>query len=272
MEDMLLYFMIVLVYVARPVMSECAENGTSCNKFECEYNVIRKLIKLEEKVSQQDEKIVEQNKKHVEQAHMIETLSRELEGSRRALEYHISDGSAYIRWGRKTCPSGATLVYEGYTAGTHYTYSGGAAQPLCLTTKPIWGLHTSKQELGAYVYGAEYQTSSYSAWNYLHNHDVPCVVCRVPNKDVLMVPGSSSCPNAYNLQYSGYLMAGYYSHAASSHYLCVDGNPETVDRGYQDNDGYLLYFVQAICGSLACGPYVLNREITCAVCSFSLEA
>ncbi|XP_045163699.2 uncharacterized protein LOC123528018 [Mercenaria mercenaria] len=264
MEDILFYFMTVLVYVARPVVSESAINGTSCNKFECEYNIILKLIKLEEKVSQQDEKNAEQEK-------MIETISRELEDSRKALENHISDGSTYVRWGRKTCPSGATVVYEGYTAGSSYEHSGGAAQALCLTTKPAWRRYTSKEEAGAYIYGAEYQTSSYNVWSYLNDNDVPCVVCRVPNNDVLMVPGSSNCPNDYNLQYSGYLMAGHYGHTAPSDYLCVDDNPEIIERGYQNNNGYLLYFVQAKCGSLPCGPYVNNREITCAVCSFSLK-
>jgi hypothetical protein len=85
-----------------------------------------------------------------------------------------------------------------------------------------------------------------------------------------MVPGTSVCPDSYTLQYNGYLMAGRYAHPAATDYICVDGNPETIDRSYANTNGFLLYFVQAQCGSLSCGPYVQNREITCAVCTFSL--
>ena len=181
-----------------------------------------------------------------------------------------SFGSTYVRWGRKTCPRGSTEVYKGYAAGSYYSHKGGAANPVCLTDKPTWGKFTEKrEEYGAFIYGAEYATYEYSMWTYIQNHDVPCVVCRVPQKDVLMVPGSLVCPKSYRVQYNGYLMAGSYGHPAPSQFICVDGNPEAIDRSFEDKDGYLLYFVQASCGSLSCGPYSQNREITCAVCSFS---
>ena len=52
-----------------------------------------------------------------------------------------------------------------------------------------------------------------------------------------------------------------------SNYACLDSRPE-VEAGDQNNDdGRLMYVVEAVCGSLKCPPYVDNREIACVVCS-----
>ncbi|XP_060603552.1 uncharacterized protein LOC132756488 [Ruditapes philippinarum] len=244
-----------LILVKGLTVVYCNENDAGCKATEeSNYSDLLKLIRLEEKLHKHETIIQEQGKQ-------IESLKNRTE----------EDGATYIRWGRTTCPSGATVVYTGYKAGSYYLHTGGASNPLCLTSKPTWEKFTGKGEkYGAFIYGAEYATYEYSMWYYLQNNDVPCIVCRVPSNDVLMVPGTKICPRPYSLQYKGYLMAGHYSHAAPSEFICVDGDPETINRSYEDKEGYLLYFVQAICGSLSCGPYIENREVTCAVCSFSL--
>ena len=51
-------------------------------------------------------------------------------------------GVTYIRWGKTTSPNihgtSNSLVYDGYTAGTHYTESaaGGGANLICLPNVP----------------------------------------------------------------------------------------------------------------------------------------
>lgn len=62
-------------------------------------------------------------------------------------------------------------------------------------------------------------------------------------------------------------MAGHHSHNAGTAYKCVVSDPETLQGGQTDNDGYLLYIVEARCGSLKCPPYVEGGEFVCAVCS-----
>ncbi|XP_045163834.1 uncharacterized protein LOC123528161 [Mercenaria mercenaria] len=241
----LVFFMIVLVFIPK-VVSDCTQSGTCCNQNECEYHVFQKLVKLEEKVA---------------------SLAQDIEDSRTSKEQRSSEGVTYIRWGRTACPSHASLVYDGYMGGSHYSHSGAATNALCLTKEPKWGRYTSKVESSAYVYGAEYETWLYSAWNYLHDQDVPCVVCYVPRNDILMVPGSNICPNEYKREYSGYLIAGRAIHSAASEYLCMDVSPEAKPGGVENRSGYTLHFVQAKCGSLNCPPYVNGRELTCAVCS-----
>ncbi|XP_062609491.1 short-chain collagen C4-like, partial [Saccostrea cucullata] len=178
----------------------------------------------------------------------------------------------YTRWGKSMCPSHAKLVYSGYTAGGHYTHPGAAVDPLCLPTDPEWGIYKDGFDgHKGLVYGTEYETASFKEniyFNALHDHDVPCAVCLAQNKSVLkMFPARKSCYEGWSLEYEGYLMAGNYRHPAGKTYTCVDKKPETIHGGHANNDGYLFYFVEAVCGSLKCPPYVQGRELTCAVCS-----
>lgn len=76
-----------------------------------------------------------------------------------------------------------------------------------------------------------------------------------------------TCYEGWTLEYKGYLMAGYYNHPAATTYTCVDEHPDTIHGGRKNENGYLFYQVEAICGSLKCPPYVRGRELVCAVCS-----
>lgn len=83
-----------------------------------------------------------------------------------------------------------------------------------------------------------------------------------------MIPARNRCPGGWTLEYYGYLVGGHHGHTAASEFICLDGEPETVDDGEPDYDGKLFYFVEAVCGTLKCPPYISGRELTCAVCSF----
>nr|KAG5693599.1 hypothetical protein BaRGS_014619 [Batillaria attramentaria] len=45
------------------------------------------------------------------------------------------------------------------------------------------------------------------------------------------------------------------------------GSSVYVRWGNEDQNGKLLYFTVAECGSLPCDPYTSNKIVTCAVCS-----
>ena len=179
------------------------------------------------------------------------------------------DGSTYTRWGRTVCPEGAILVYDGYAAGGHYKHKGSGSNYLCLSKDPTWNNFTEGFQTADRIYGAEYYTKDYLFSKHLHYQDVPCAVCRIPRNNVLMIPGRNICYEDYVLEYSGYLMGGYYSHASSSEYVCVDHKPETLEAGNEVKDEKYMFYVEASCGVLKCPPYKHTREITCAVCSFS---
>ncbi|XP_060569399.1 short-chain collagen C4-like [Ruditapes philippinarum] len=175
----------------------------------------------------------------------------------------------YTRWGRSSCPPGATTVYGGFTAGSHYWQTGAAANPICLSKKPKYHYLSKKPKFMALIYGAEYQTTD-SIWDKLMNHDIPCAVCHVPRTSVIMIPGQDNCPDNFKLEYEGYLMAGHHIHRTGSEFICFDRNSTADEYSSPVNhNGAVFYFVEAACGSLKCRPYESGQQITCAVCSYS---
>ena len=184
-------------------------------------------------------------------------------------------GATYIRWGRKTCPgNGSSDIYSGYAGGSFFAHKGAAASMVCLPKDPIWKRYDDVTQSGSLMYGAEYddratsQRDSNLVGKDNYEKDVPCAVCNVKGRSsTIMIPGRSECYPGWTLEFWGYLMSGRYDLTAATNYYCVDADQEAiVGRGNNDN-GYLLYFVEGRCGSLHCPPYVNGRELTCAVCS-----
>ena len=62
-------------------------------------------------------------------------------------------------------------------------------------------------------------------------------------------------------------MAGHYDSAGATDYYCIDKDPEKIPGGTKNDNGRILFFVEARCGSLRCPPYVNGREFQCAVCT-----
>ncbi|KAJ8301487.1 hypothetical protein KUTeg_020474 [Tegillarca granosa] len=123
----------------------------------------------------------------------------------------------------------------------------------------------------AHIYGAEYETYTYSVCEALHNkyieHDEPCVVCQSKKRfNVHMIPAKDRCYNGWHLEYRGYPMTQIHGQAASN-YVCMDADPEKIGSK-TDHNGRLFYAMESICGSPPCPPYVNHRELTCAVCTF----
>ncbi|XP_062575547.1 uncharacterized protein LOC134237474 [Saccostrea cucullata] len=220
-------------------------------------------------------------------AYQVESLRREFKSFtdvieesmkkfKEAVNASIQDGGVrnrmveYTRWGKKTCPSNAVLVYSGFVGGSYYDHKGASVDPLCLPRDPEWGMYVDGNVADrAYVYGAEYETYEFKGYfSSLVEHDVPCAVCLVKNRSVVKIfPARKTCYEGWTLEYQGYLMASQYNHAAGTTYKCVDKDPDTLSGGHSNKNGYLFYFVEGRCGSLKCPPYVEGRELVCAVCS-----
>jgi hypothetical protein len=178
--------------------------------------------------------------------------------------------TTYVRWGRTMCPTGATVVYTGYAAGAHYTHTGSGANTLCLSQTPEWLSYDDGNQNGALIYGTEFETRAYGVapLQGLQDLDGTCVVCEVPRAAQIMIPGRTSCPTGWTLEYNGYIMSEYYTHVGRSDFICVDAMPELAGSS-ANQDGHLWYPTEIECGSLPCmtGGYVQGRELACAVCS-----
>ena len=185
-------------------------------------------------------------------------------------------GATYVRWGRTDCPAinGTVKVYDGFAGGDWYTHGGGPSELLCLPREPIWGSYNDAYLGNVFVYGAEYKTGRIQSQllfgKPLDNQNVPCVVCQTKGRIVaLKVPGRTKCYHGWTQEYNGYLMGGHHKHAKSTDYTCVGSDPEVVQGNAHNQNGHLLYFVEANCGehSLPCPPYVHGREMPCVICT-----
>ncbi|XP_022303428.2 uncharacterized protein LOC111110998 [Crassostrea virginica] len=183
-------------------------------------------------------------------------------------------GSVYTVWGRKSCPAvnGTTTVYTGITAGKSYNETGSGVNTLCLPHNPDEAplyFSTRVDAAGGYVsylYGSEYQ---FTYQKFAQDDDVPCAVCHVTiATSSLMIPAKTTCPSEWTMQYNGYLVSDYFNYKAFD-YICLHNDAEYMTEGARrhNDNGHILYPVQAICGSLPCPPYKDGQYITCVVCS-----
>lgn len=116
------------------------------------------------------------------------------------------------------------------------------------------------------MYGAEYEVNV--GGSYTTQNDVPCAVCRATGSlSVIMIPGKTSCYTGWNTEYFGRMSAGANYNKATSQYTCIDENPDILEAGSDNKDGYLFFPVRAVCGSLRCPPFHDNALLTCVVCS-----
>ena len=180
-----------------------------------------------------------------------------------------SGSSVYIRWGRKTCPINDTdAVYSGVIGGGRYDESGSSTKYYCLPEEPLWDSSDLHSAGSGQIYGTEYETNGASHMKHLHDQEAPCVVCKVRGRTAMMIPARNQCFPGWRMEYSGFLMSQHYKHTGNKEAICVDAAPEKVDKSNGgDQNGALLYFVQAKCGSLKCPPYAENKALTCVVCS-----
>ncbi|XP_013421648.1 uncharacterized protein LOC106181730 [Lingula anatina] len=125
------------------------------------------------------------------------------------------------------------------------------------------------------MYGAELEIQANDPFNKvntgrirtLQDETPVCAVCRSINRSSqVMIPARRECPESWTQEYNGYLMSSHHGHKRSQ-FVCIDGAPEVNEGGTGNQNGALLYVVEAKCGSLPCPSYVDGRELTCVVCS-----
>ncbi len=172
----------------------------------------------------------------------------------------------FTRWGNSTCPSGSSLVYEGFASASDIDHTGGGYNTLCLNVNPSFP--TTSQTLpslyGAVIYGLEYQQPTT-----LSNQEAPCAVCAAVGPTFVLY-GSNECPTGYSVEYFGVVSTSKFD-SNSQDFVCVDENPVAIDQSVpQRTNGGQWYFAEVDCaGSLPCPPYNDNGnpEVTCAQCT-----
>ena len=179
-------------------------------------------------------------------------------------------GTAYIRWGKSSCPSvdGTELVYSGTAAGNLYSRQGGGGTYLCLPKEPEYFRIYSVSRGGSKIYGVQYKNPvNHGRFNF----NVPCAVCSVSTRAaLLMIPAKTRCPTGWTQEYFGYLMSQSNTHISNQHrtpFECVDEDQEVIKGSGADTDSALFYHVEATCNGITCPPYQADRELNCVVCT-----
>ncbi|CAK8688115.1 unnamed protein product [Clavelina lepadiformis] len=164
--------------------------------------------------------------------------------------------------------------------GVTYVTSDGAAGIAPTRHGRRWctkGKYIDGNQGGTFLYGVEYREGAWA--DHLFNlsliegtnlrlHDVPCALCMAGSRYTqLMIPGRRTCPDGWTREYTGIIMTSYQSHAHSSPHLCIDDTPQVVPGSEAEQNGELLYVVEAQCPSLQCEPVVQGREVVCVVCT-----
>lgn len=158
---------------------------------------------------------------------------------------------------------------KGLIGGSSSSEPGNGVNTLCLPHDPealpdhVIPLVQATANYG-HLFGAEYHFS----FNKVVIHDdVPCAVCLAKmSATTLMFPAKRTCPPSWIKQYSGFLGSNYYDYGKNE-YLCLDENPDYIERSRENIAGLFLYPVKSVCGSLPCPPYKNSTLISCVVCS-----
>jgi hypothetical protein len=98
--------------------------------------------------------------------------------------------------------------------------------------------------------------------------DNTCAVCKSKlHSSSVMIPGRNECYPGWKKQYDGHLMTSPLGNYSPKEIICLDKHPDFVVGGGDNDNGNLLYPIQAKCGSLECPPYVDGKILTCVVCT-----
>ena len=97
-------------------------------------------------------------------------------------------GAVYTRWGRTTCPTGATKVYSGYAASTGSQINGGTNDTLCMPQAPQYLSTDTTATFTDQLNSVEYETlgTQSTPFNNVQEHNMPCAVCHTDTKDVVL--------------------------------------------------------------------------------------
>ncbi len=187
------------------------------------------------------------------------------EKGERGISSTASRSVVYTRWGKRSCRSGATLVYTGKVGTSYSGHVGGGSNYLCMPNEPQYILSYIPGTQGkSYMYGAEYEDTVTPG---RHNHNAQCAVCLVSDKEVsLMIPARGSCPSGWTREYYGYLMSEHIQQKRTE-YVCVDSAMDAVPGSQNHISAGHLYHVEGHCDGVSCPSYNNYKELNCVVCT-----
>ena len=82
----------------------------------------------------------------------------------------------------------------------------------------------------------------------------------------MMIPAKLTCPSGWSKQYSGFPTSELHG-TVRSEYICLDEDPDFIERSRVNENGRLFYPTVTVCGTLPCPPYKNAVLVPCVVCA-----
>lgn len=180
------------------------------------------------------------------------------------------EGAVYPRWGARSCPEGASRLYEGFMAGGKFDHSGGGANFLCMHPQPQLPVNaTNADNNGNRLYGTEYENTGTLDLN--QHQDAACAMCQASASVAVYVQwGRQTCSNGHVTQYAGLVMGSNHVHKKTEH-VCVDFARAFHAHSSSSREAAArLYTTEFEGGASNEVQYPSDREVGCAVCSIRL--
>ncbi|GFX68836.1 uncharacterized protein TNCV_3865351 [Trichonephila clavipes] len=180
-------------------------------------------------------------------------------------------GAMYTHWGQPNCESqGAQTMLSGVIASTDQI-KGGSSNIICLTNDPQHDPDTAPYKKHHRFY-SKLAPIRVQGRNVSSEKSIACGTCFVEERTSATVfAGKTSCPPAWTLEYSGYLMTKD-MRSRKGDYICVDSNSEaSADQvlilGKTEKQDHVSD-VKLGCGTLPCNQFKKDALVPCVVCTY----
>ena len=176
----------------------------------------------------------------------------------------------FTHWGRRDCPAGTDIVYEGSAAAHYYSSSGSGTNVQCMTHNANYMNVSTGNDAGGRLYRLEYviaSTHGMTSMQALNGYEMPCAVCRPSTPAAtFMIPGTLACPSEddWTTVYKGYLFAAAYTSQWGLNFMCVSDVAQGLGLASASNQGR-AYPAEEL-GLPGAYEADQGREFTCAVC------
>lgn len=171
---------------------------------------------------------------------------------------HAAYGGVFVYWAHKTCPAGATKLYEGRGFSGHYNHTGSNRGECIVGGDPgpsygyegdlLYPLHTS----GSMPPGIP------------NNKSLVCAICGWDQGSCFETWGTDTCPTGYQKMYGGYSVGPHYTHSgpAGGRY-CLD--PNGFDSSIASTGNGHLYGTRVQSGHYG-SSWPSGRALKCGLC------
>jgi subtilisin-like proprotein convertase family protein len=170
---------------------------------------------------------------------------------------HAAYGDTFIYWAHKSCPAGATKLYEGRGFSGHYNHSHPSAGECIVGGDP--GPSYSYQ--GDILYPLH--TSGSMPPGIPSNKSLVCSICEWEHGMCREFWGTDDCPAGWEEMYDGYGIGPHYTHHGPGGRYCVD--PEGFDTSVNSSGNGHLYGVRIQSGHYG-GNWPSGRALYCVQC------